>query len=306
MNRRWGGVLLLVAVLLAAMVVPRLGGHRVPGAAQRIPLPPSPEIGACVSAFDQPIDTRESLQVGILTGEFGSCGGKITGELVALLPESASDFAVGMGSNGGSSAAERAMYLHLDCQSEANRYAGLELTQNGRWTVPGGSELDLPWSINLGITGFVLMPGEKERQAGADWLGCVLYNLSSPFYVGSAGRVFDGESVSTEVGICWAEPGISTEISSCGEKYRTQFLGSAMLLELSAPANEATVNESCSRFASLAMGVPDPTFGGQLDVTGKFDASSKDWAYCTVSSTSGRALNRSLLGIGEGPLPWAE
>ena len=301
MDRRLGGVLLLVVVAVLAAIGPALVGRPVAGTAQPASIPAPPFIGQCIG--DDPTASDVTRGPWLRSVEFVACEGDHFGEVVDVVPE-----------GGSFSRQSRPGVTEPDvgaCEGPASRYLGqsapvLSDPALRRWDpVPAGS---------ISIAG----PTPLQRAAGQTWVVCLLGSAQA--YRGSSAGAFSVARVLTAgLGTCLTDPdAVTYPIVPCGEAHRTEVLATTSLDDDDLLGDRLT--DSCTVLAAAVTGRPGgSTDGGELTAAalvvhfrnGRPTAGLPDagpvrgWAACAVSVGPDRALTGSVIGLGTAELPWA-
>jgi hypothetical protein len=221
----------------------------------------------------------------------------------------------------------------LACQPLARQYLGWEIapataSPDPPAGVPDADPVADPggspggWQpVSTGSVG-LLGPSIWQYLAGQTWIACVLYPPAAPYSGtvrgGSAGPAADA------FGSCRGRAeGAQQQGVSCGEAHSAETFGTAS----SAGADPDVLAESCRGLVTTATGLTDPTAGGALVVDvvvgGSFGTTAQPdvpdngspiitdpivadggQAACVVSVVGDRHLTHSLIGVGDGPLPW--
>jgi hypothetical protein len=317
MDRRVWGTALVAVVLVAAFVVPNLGGRRVVGIAAPIPVPDPPRVGQCLlAAASGGRSALEFNQVTVSSAGVGPCGAENFGEVVAV----ASDV-----HSFPSTVSNRTSHPEpLACQPTARRYVGWNVNADdptfGETAViePGGGEPEDPsvgparklgpWRPVATTSIALYGPNLWQYLSGQNWLACVLLPRDAPY----AGSVRGGPagSASSAYAACWNRGGfVPREPIPCARPHSGETFGVARLDD----TDMAALDGSCGDLVRSATGMSDPGRGGVIipevqigssnGATSQSDSAGQ--ASCTISVVGDRQLTSSLTGIGDGPLPWA-
>jgi hypothetical protein len=163
------------------------------------------------------------------------------------------------------------------------------------------------WVPALTVVGRAVGPDSASRAAGASWSGCVLTSLQDDFSAAA-------NPTPTMPGMCLrlrlksltaldvsGFTTVSTPPSEidCNARHPGQLL--AFAPTLTGDPSPAQENQSCQMAASRYTGTSDPGFGNSI-VTEVVHGND---TLCYAEVTGNRLLDGSLLGVGDGPLPWA-
>ncbi|MET0863647.1 MAG: septum formation family protein [Nakamurella sp.] len=294
MDRRWWGAAVVALVLLSALILPGIAGARLTGSAQRAPIAGAPAVGDCLqndptgrrAAFDSP-GTR------VFSGAVGPCAERNFGEVVSV--QDVDTFR-------GSSTERSAVIDPAACQFPAADYLG--------WSEPD-TPVDAAGWMPSALQNLVLFgPDSSQFRVGQRWLACVLLPRTAP-YSGSMRDTRPGPAIDA-LGSCRATANDTADgYVPCGDPHISEVFGVGAV----GPADVPELLQACRGIITLEAGLADPTAGGSLSIWVEAGGSFGDPAQrghvrksagkCTVAATGGRQLGASLLGVGDGPLPWA-
>lgn len=333
--RRLTGAGVLAAVLLVAAVLPGITGRSVAGSALAVPVEAAPEPGACAVALGPTANDDRSGAGDALgsagdemrypTATFGPCTSSTVGEVVRVndvfLPPERLSVRQYLSTSG-------------SCVRAGDGAARLAVP-------PAGAATHAPvvWNLQVVATGVAIGPSSRQRAAGQVWTACLVtassrqpYDGSVRPYVASTWDEADAAErrgpLPAAFGLCsarYTRPTTATGrvyrgsvAMSCADPHDAQTLGWAKLdrdgdgdAAGAAPApTDAELQESCVTFAVAAVGTADPTFGGRLTVTGRWQAGGRSFAECRVAVTEDPAkptgkLTGNVIGLGAGALPLA-
>lgn len=201
------------------------------------------------------------------------------------------------------------------CRDAAYPYLGM------RSPTEAGDRSNLlgPWSPpSIGSYGFV-RPDSLQRRAGQRWVACV---LSSPQgeVRGSAREIYAGPARENPFAVCSPGTNVLLDLAvPCRRPHPMEILGWRSADE--SAGGQRPLDQSCAELAGRVTGMADPTAAGALRVAAvviHYDSqgilrpgfapaphSELGRAACTVSAAGTRVLDGSLVGLGDGPLPWA-
>ncbi len=315
MDRRAAGLLVVVVGLLAAVVVPAVGGRGIPGVAQPVPVPGPPAIGACVGLpFDTTFDRfgADSTDDRYPELGLGECDQAHVGEVVSVIAQPLPTKVTGT-PDGGSDVEDRnstACYLatgsFLGTLDPAGK-AGPALFGYWGWVASPGS---VP-----------LMPTARQQAAGAKWLACVTYLVDQPLIGGESLVHYQGtlrDALSTGVGrdylgYCPTEADWNRASSfSCARPHHGEVFG---YTSVSQEVARTTLTASCAKLVERVTKNPDLVRDNQFvvsiqaNLTGQAITGatipSGSTVQCGVLANDGRMVQGSLIAIGTDPIPWA-
>ena len=192
------------------------------------------------------------------------------------------------------------------CSSAAQSFVGLSPSDIGSTE---------PWTlIGEGVAG-VIGPADRQRQAGQNWVACIAFarwgsyrgtirnSLAQP--IGRAGFALCETAASADAGLV-----------SCDRPHRLEVFGTIFTFLASAHGLET----ACMNLISRTTGITDPTRKGLLAVTVRSSpiegADDRDVAVvsdqepgttaveCGAAVAGTTLLTKSLVGVGNAPLPW--
>ncbi|MET3807460.1 hypothetical protein ABIB25_004486 [Nakamurella sp. UYEF19] len=311
-GRRRAGLMIVLLVLVAAVVAPRLVGRQVLGTPVAATIPGAPGIGDCL--LDAPSSTH-----GVVSGEgkalyqnvrTGPCSGSRFGEVVAVLPQGLSAKPVRVADDDGVFSFEdpnravctTAMARYLD------RSAGVDV-----------------WRSSIVFESVLLQPTDLQQRFGQNWVACGV------FVGGRTGAVLDYAGTVRDSLRSGLAPDASLDaipdcLSStsyfvqhpvdCAEPHPVEAFG--QILTHHPSTTELSLGATCATVIGVATGMSDPTAAGQLQITAMAVHRASDGTFapglstqdelgtatCVVISKT-RQLNGSLVGLGDGPVPWA-
>ena len=295
-DRRIGGLVLLVVVVLAAVTLPNLAGRRAAGHPVAVVVPGPPAPGTCLSnrsAAGSPPDT-----VGVATV---SCDGPHRTEVVAVYPGPPDPIRVDVG-HGQVAVVDR-------CSWDLAGYLGgfdVLLASDP------SSQLFGPWSARQVVLPSRLEPDRTQRVLGQDWTACVA-NAGVRVFSGSVRSSYGDSRMPAQLARC-RESATDAGYVPCSSPHSTELFATT---QYHYPAPDQTaLAATCRALVTRLTGHDDPTAGGALTVVvardqvpvdgvGVFDESRTYEAGCAVSAVGGRKLVGSVIGLAGAPLPWA-
>jgi hypothetical protein len=303
MRRRLVGVVVILVACLALATVAGVDRTRIRGAAQ---LPAGvPVVGSCSTWDPDPLmqdvyfDTPEQQLTLVATpytypsATIKDCSQPHDGLLVSVdfstvPPETATLSQISTGDT--------------TCQPKTDAWL------SGRGMVPFDDRrgtADIHWVPAVTVVGRSVGPDTAGRAGGAAWWGCELVTLGDEFF-GPANAALPGMCIgvrlkfltSVRVSGYTAE---STPPASvpCYQAHPGQVLAFADVM--SGDLSPAQVKQSCQVAASRYIGTSDPGFGKSIMI----ESVPGNDTLCYAEVKSNHLLKGSLLGLGNGPLPWA-
>jgi len=297
------GLVVMIVVILAAMMVPMLGGRRIVGTAVALIIPAAPQVGDCLLRAQGDPASRVDDDPG---PKVVSCASRHNGEVIT---QTATVVGVPASRRGGGHVPDLAA-----CASTAYRYLGVHPLDGSleRSAVLG------PWWPAFAGDFEALSPGALQLRTGQSWAACVMTSQHG-LIIGSAARLFaSGAPRSSPIALCTPAGDVALYRSvSCDQPHPTEILGWRVADEnINSPTAFA---QSCVDLARRIMGTADPTAQGALRVAvvaiHSIEGPAREgWgpghsgpyrAACTISTAGSRMLTSSLTGLAAAPLPWA-
>ncbi len=301
MAGRLAGLGVVVAVLIAALLIPLRFGHRIAGIATTLAIPSAPRVGACLRGMAQSSDPSADLEP---AAQVVRCDRPHDAEIITQ-NDAFGDPSAGM--------AVRVRRPNLAaCAASAYKYLGVHpLDVRGqRSTVLG------PWWPAFAASFQMLGPGSLQRFAGQLWEACVMIGSYGPL-VGNTADVLADAPGRLPIALCAPSSTVVLHQSaSCDQPHPTEILGWRVADAAIDPVTSFA--SSCQRLAERMTGMTDPTADGLLEV-GVVVLRAPDgvvregWgpghsgpyrAACTIRTASTRMLTASLIGLGTAPVPW--
>lgn len=314
-DRRTVGLVVVLAVLLVAVVVPRSLGQSIAGSPTAGPVPGPPAIGDCAQlppgGWNASTPARGDLIYPPVAT--GPCSARRNGEVIAVL--SASEVVRPRQSADADGSppdpnAER-------CAAELNGYLGLPAA--------GAPTAQTAWHPLSTLKTAVAGPTELQRAFGQHWLTCIAYVTGSD----AAGRESVPYDRSLRFGyttgqlpraaaqcLVTADPQLAATVA-CSAPHQAELFGSG---SSALPATAMT--PTCSELVRHLTGMTDPTAGGALSVRtgqqrvqiftvdpagspGSFrPAGETSIPVCLVALAAHHALVGPLVDLGDRPVPW--
>lgn len=310
MDRRLTGIGVLVLALLAAAILPVLGGRRIAGVAERAQIP---VLGDCVLATPPPWSSATSA------ADREALAERPTGRLASCAKPGASTVIGRHNTVRLSERLSRGTYLEQTaalCNDAV--MATSQRLQGGPYTWQSGNKR-IGYQASLLLAAEIATPAPAAVTAGERWTVCYATTLAGTEELPT---VIDSSQPGTGLGVCFrdkvADPsaeipaeydgsaGRSKELTDCRRPHTEQYVGYA-----STGAGGLTVADflaACRGYLVRVTGMSDPTAGGQLRIdadSGDRQALGYGEGQCGLRvSDPSRALSGSLIGVGDGPLPW--
>ena len=313
-DRRWGGVLVLVVAVIAALA----GSGRtkqVAGTADIAAIPGPPEVGACVL---NPTDWNSRLPAGepavaadgtiFLSVATGPCRSARYGEVAGLVADGL-DYRAPAGSD-----------KWDDPNSPDRQCTDLVDAYIGNSAGPGTGPAS--WYPAPEVSAMLLGPSALQQRFGARWLVCAVVghagSSSGPRYTGSVRDVMHTLRFPSALAQCLdAVPTAAAVVPvDCAEPHEVELMASSYTDDPRATDRPALA-ASCPEVAASLTGMLDPTAGGRLrvsTVTNNLpvygDGGTMDpdhmvdvQSFCVIEAIGGHRLTGPLLGLGGGAVP---
>lgn len=286
----WGALVLVLAVGTAVAGPGAFGlGVPVAGAAVRSPVPGPPEEGDCLTSPYFGAGSVVSVEVAVGAPPYADCraGDRrrwVFGEIVSVTPDIRAFPVIRSG--------DPAIPDRDACTAAVRSAVG--------WTSPD-------WDPVVADSVTLVGPDLDQYLSGQRWIACAITS-GDRGYPGSAGDA-SVERGTNVYGRCERshEEGRESAASRvrCDEPHDGEVFGVAM----AAPAEVAALVDSCVALITERTGLAEPTVGGSLAVrVGVQDdpvaGDRVQLMVCGVRVVDDRVLVASLVGLGDGPLPW--
>ncbi len=309
MDRRWGGLVILVIALVAAFA----GAARskpIAGTASLAPIPGPPAVGDCLlepAPNGAGSSRREDDVVPALRIE--ACTGPRYGEVMAVIERQ------------DRSRSGTLRDPPMDpCRRVFDDYLGaIERTELDRWS--GRSFADQ-----------LAVPTALQRSQGQDWVACLVVPMGRPEtarYTGTLRDVLRTRSYPSEFADCLPSLRLGDLPMHLAADCRTPHPGELLgwLTLDRTEVRSSALRSSCTALAVDLTGLADPTAGGRLQLDVRTSTTSlMMWTvddgrgsirvdgpeaaegpvfevYCLLVPTAGKMLTGPLLGLADGPLP---
>jgi hypothetical protein len=304
MDRRLAGFAVLLAVIIAAPIVPALGGQHLTGSAQRMPIPDPPVVGDCLShVASQP--SAMILSLPVFAEQAGSCGAGNVGEIVAVVPKV---YFSPPTLDNGSTVAQA-----VDCDPLVRDYLGWSPPTDASPGNASESSALVQWHPPRTIDSGLLGPDLAQYIYGQRWVACVVYPEFVPFRGSIRGGVLDGHNADA-LASCQATPdGKALQPISCSQPHRAETFGVVAVSD-----QTADLEPSCLALVHRLTGMSDVSSSGALIVSAVITSdSARDnastlhpvgpqeyEATCLSTVVGSRLLVGTLIGLGDRSLPW--
>ena len=274
LDRRGGGLVLAVLVLLVLVAVPAVTGRTVPG--QGVPavtLSPRPQPGQCLA----PLETPDQLNTIVDVVPIVPCSAPHSAEFLTVRTLDPADWPKRPEL---SDAAFTNGALSQDCDQLAGQYLG--------W---GTRNADHRIAVSFFTRLTVSEP--LDWSAGQRWYACELMPGVLDFPISWTGTARNANNATPPESFakCADAPG-ATQVP-CDRPHRAE-----QLTQTFGP--RALDTDSCTVLAGRVIGTADPTFGNRLAVVTR-DADGG--TACWVTTTSGRSVVGTLINHGPAALP---
>ncbi|WP_420120490.1 hypothetical protein [Nakamurella sp.] len=305
MDRRLAGALLVLLTVVGATVLSSVAGRGLAGTPVAAPLPDPPAVGDCL--LGPTVGTAAATgPAAIADGRpepptFGPCdpagidpvAGPV-GEVVAVRPMTGPDRTAGPAEAG--------------CRPAALAYAGLR-PRGDTFAVPGSPADDpIQWrySVDVQTTWITQLPAHP---GAGSWAACIARPGAAGSGPGRLADAFAGGALPGGYGTCWqsAELSAAVQVVDCREPHVAELIALGRAIG-TGPVEPDLVRQSCLDQAALVLRRADPTAGGALSIRVDPERPPGGGAAlspaCFVTAADGRVLVGSLVGIGDGPLPF--
>jgi len=306
MDRRLAGIAVVVVALLAVVVVPSINGKRVAGSAVAKDFPTPPQVGDClVDPFPTTI-RRSGLppEIPVTATRFGSCSGPILGQVVGEWPDRAAADAelAGRSQRWGA------------CYRQVAGFAGLQVGGQ-QVLVPGAPQTDpVSWKPTIGFDAYYVVPGDEERAAGRDWVACLAVATGRQPYRGTLAAAYTTGTLPDKFGLCWAGDDLDVLPSplACDQPHPAELLATGWIRNRSL-VTRTEIEASCVTIAGLILRTTDPTRAGALSIVldpvradGASTPDAPMMVNCFAAPAGTQALNGTVIGLGDHPVPLTE
>lgn len=303
MKRRWAGVLILAALLVAAVLVPGFTGRKIEGIAQIAAARPGPPaVGDCVVEPVTAAAAALNAQLIYPPVSTGPCTDRRYGEVMSVI--TSSDIAPATRSAAGVQDPNIG-----NCRKAAARYGG----------GPTGFALGGGWEPASVPSVMAAGPTAPERSTGQSWIACVQYIDSegpgqprATDYRRTAQHAFDTGTPPAAFATCLqVVVAVETDQVSCHQPHAAELFARATG---NSTTSRLLLDNTCEILISLYSRIPVQN-SSPLIVTvnvygndGKLIPDSvanvsRYTATCFVEPPVGRQLTGPLMDLGNKPLP---
>ncbi len=316
MDRRWGGLLIIFCVVVAAVVVPAAGGRQIHGVAQAAPIPGPPATGDCLTVAETD---------GWLQGPHPSyrpqrllpCAGERFGEVAAVITDRRTRVPAAPRIQ---TPADGSVLTddpnQIPCSDASARYLGLTVGADHDWVIASA------WSSLSMVSTAPSGPSELQQRAGQNWVACVVFihdpDGRSVSHSSSLRDTFTKATEPAALALCLDSSALaSAQTAACDAPHTVEAFG---VTTTARPGlSQQALDQSCHALVVQLTGMADPSGGGKLQIVaatvhgdsgtpsvglGKPDDDS-GYAGCLVVSPVGHRLQRTLLALGNKPIPWS-
>jgi len=301
---------MIVAVaLLAVIVVPNLPGRRIAGEPAAGAVAGPPAMGDCATwiadpwpRFDNPAPQIDDV-FDYPTVTTGSCTGPIVGEIVSVASALAPPMRI--------SATDYLSQIS-QCPIDAISYTGSIAPVVGIGSGPA-----IVWAAQPDFRYTRVGPSRAQRGQGQQWSACLIGSVDGVPYSGRLHDVFAHGTLPTAFGTCLQsiDPARANRLA-CDRPHPAELLATTTLGPRA--VNGAEVQQACVDFAGRALRTSDPERDGAIrlqtvaygersvEVIGPTSEPLADtFVNCVAVAQHGTTFNRSLIGVADGPLPFA-
>jgi hypothetical protein len=316
MGRRWGGLLIIMLVVVAAIAIPSAGGRQVSGTARPAPIPGPPAVGACL-ARPETDDALQSPNLDYRPQTFGPCGKRVFGEVAAVIGDHRSHEPAQptmQTPDDGSTLTDDPN--QLPCLDASNRYLGLTVGEDHMPMIVSDWRPSSLMSVSLSG------PNLTQRAAGQRWVACTVslhdWDGNAASYQGTLEGAFALGTLPPALALCLDTANLaSAEPESCDKPHHVEVFGVA---DTARPGlTQRALDGSCLALAERMTGMSDPSAQGQLQVraatvhgetgtpvVGLGTATDESgYAACMAVTPETHQLQRTLLALRNKPLPWS-
>lgn len=301
MKRRSAGVLLIIAVTVAALAVAGATNRTRPGTPVAAPPPGPPRAGNCLTSPITGLDRMAVIPPGV-TSTFSDCTGARFGEVAQVWTDQLPPL-VGAPDAGTTPVLQATM---TRCDKAASGYVG----------VPAAATSSL-WQSPVGLTTSLVGPSRRQIAAGQRWLACVI-GLGGSAVSGSLRDAMTAPARARPLTQCVPTPNWSERrVVACTSVHLAEVLGDVETGHRPG-LTETELESTCRTLAVAVTRMPDPEQGGLLQIetvawhygeggepVSGFDAEHYGHAQCIIKARFPRRLGGSLTALGSGPVPWA-
>ena len=302
MDRRWAGVVLLVAAVAAAVVIGNLRSKQVAGSAAAAPLPDPPSVGVCLGQFSGFGYPAEAPVVPCDRPHFGEVAAVMPGALPEVTSAGAYD-----DPNSPNNA----------CPRETNGYLGI---------AEDVSTSELAWQQTAAVGAELIQPTELERKMGSAWVACAAAvggaDLPLQPYDGTLRNAATTGRYPSVLATCPLSAEQPTLNQNCDYPHEMESFGTITVQKTI--DDLAAITGTCTDLAQTRTGLTDPTADGRMTVAVLQNESAKSYVvevpssgadpttitpmqtityYCVLRTTGAHRLTGPLLGLHGGPVP---
>lgn len=302
MRRRAAGVLLIVAVTVAALAVAGATNRTRPGTPVAAPPPDPPRVGNCLTSPITGLDRMAVIPPGV-TSTFADCtAGSRFGEVAEVWTEQLPPL-VGAPDAGTTPVQQATM---ARCQQASGGYVGVPpAATSGLWLSP------------VTLTTSLVGPSRRQTATGQRWLACVV-GLGGSALSGSLRDAMAAPVMARQLSQCVPTPNWSERrVVACTTAHLAEVLGEVETGDRPG-LTETQLESTCRTLAAAVTRMPDPDQGGLLQIetvawhygeggepVSGFNATHYGHAQCIIKARFPRRLGGSLTALGAGPVPWA-
>ena len=317
------GIVVMLTAAMVLAVTAAIGALKVSGVATGVEVPPPPIAGQCVTGPQQlsvvshpglpPYDG--DLPSGLAL-EFGSCAAAHLGEVVSVYEQEPAPQAVVIYGFPFS-------FQVSGCAGDVLAFLGLQPSRQGPVGNLGAD--DVNWAVTTRAAIVVARPSTVQAALGQRWVACLLATPGLG-YPGSAKGAYSDGPAPTALGVCGGPTlALSDEkfdqisqsddqsgaraqaMLDCARPHQVEQFGVAWF-EGALP-NTAALTRACATLVTSLTRIPDVTARVGLTIR-PVDLAAPDvgpgWheVACTVVATERQSLSGTLLGVGDGAIPF--
>ncbi|SDP39347.1 hypothetical protein SAMN04515671_4025 [Nakamurella panacisegetis] len=308
MDRRLGGLVLLILACLSLLVVPNLRGRPLAGSATAVYLPPAPRVGQCVTALS-PVPQGDSREIDPMVeypdATYGPCRGYVVGEVMSVQAASLPAPRVPL---------SRYEEASSECELAEVNYVG----SIGPFDLTDPNVPSIAWQAAVTIASIPVGPNRLQQGIGQTWTACVGATSDNTRYTGRIADALTRGVLPPTFATCWGAVPAATRLRSdssvrpCAAPHTAEILATTQITD--PLATDEDVQRTCRKFAARAMRTADPTGGGAITIAAySMDGTSvmplaeveltAGYLGCLATVTPPRQLIGTLIGLGDHAVP---
>ena len=316
MDRRWGGLLVIFVVVVAAFVVPSAGGRQIRGVALAAPIPGPPAVGDCL-AVSETDAWLQGAHPSYRPQALAPCAAARFGEVAAVIVDRRTHIpAVPRIQTPADGSVVTDDPNQTACFEASARYLGLQVGADHNAVIASD------WSPLSNLSTAPSGPTPLQQRAGQKWVACVVFihgrDGPSVSYPSSLRDTFAKGTEPAALAVCLDSPNLGLARSTeCDRSHTVEAFGA---MTTARPGlSQAGLDRTCRALVTRLTGMTDPSAGGRLKViaatihgeigTPSVGLGTSDdesgYAACLVVSPDAHPLLHTLLALGAKPVPWA-